>query len=103
MASRNRGKGRPSIHNLIAKQPSTDELLAVRDALAENTNPIVVAVLGQTFLEHELDQHLRTKFRRHDVSSWGMLVGENGPLHSFSQKIVAGYALGCCRFRGHRV
>jgi hypothetical protein len=89
MASR--GKPKPNIRDLSRQSPSREEALAVLRAFASGP-PIVTAILGQSLIEHELEQLLRGRFKRGDDDTWQRLTGNDGPLGTFSAKITAGYA-----------
>lgn len=92
MASRNRGKKKPKLRDLSRLPPTIEEHRALVDALQESAPPIVVAVIGQALIEHDLEQLLRRKFTRTDDNTWEMLTDDKGPLGTFFAKIVAGYA-----------
>lgn len=87
-----RGKGKASIRDLYHIQPTTDEKNSIIDTL-EKTVPVACAILGASMVEHELDIIIRERMNRKDDATWKALIGENGPLYSFSQKIELGYAL----------
>jgi hypothetical protein len=61
-------------------------------AAVKDTSPIGLAILGAVLIEHELEALLRSRFARKDEKVWLELVADNGPLSTFFQKIVAGYA-----------
>jgi hypothetical protein len=95
MGKRNRGKRKGNIRAVTGHWPTLEEKEAVVEHVTnENQHPIVVAVLGASMLEFELERLLRPKFARKDNADWARLVGENGPLATFSQKITAGYSFG---------
>jgi DNA-binding MltR family transcriptional regulator len=92
MASR---KAKLKLRDLSRLQPEFQEARDVRSSvLHKKEHPIATAILGAVMVEHELEKLLRSKFKRKDDETWKMLVADNGPLNSFSSKIVAGYALG---------
>jgi hypothetical protein len=93
MASRNRGKGKPKLRDISRQSPTQEEIGALIDRFISSP-PIVTAILGQAMVEHQLESLLRTRFARRDDPTWGRLTNENGPLSTFAQKIMAGYALG---------
>jgi len=76
-------------------QLELEDAKALMDALGEELHPIATAILGAVTAERNLEILLRSKFKRKDDKTWAMLVEDiNGPLNSFSSKIVIGYALG---------
>jgi hypothetical protein len=81
------------VHDLNRKGPTHAEADAVYKAFRHGA-PIVCAILGQALIEHELEKTLRQKFKLKDDSTWDRLTGENGPLATFNQKIICGYAFG---------
>src|SRR6516165_6267823 len=81
------------LRDLTRLQPELQEAMDVSNALGKEAHPITTAILGAVMVEQELETLLRSKFKRKDDKTWEMLV-ENGPLNSFSSKIVIGYALG---------
>ncbi len=84
-----------TIHDLTREWPTSAEMDALRDALTQHSGvPIVVALLGTAMIEYELERLLRSRFRRQDDTTWGRLVGDNGPLNSLAAKITAGHAFG---------
>jgi hypothetical protein len=91
MASK--GKRKPTIRDLSRQSPTAEEARALRDAFYEGA-PMVTAILGLATIEIPLEELLRKRFKHKDDSTWGRLIGENGPLSTFSQKIIAGYAFG---------
>lgn len=64
------------------------------NAVLHAKEPIILAILMATLVEHELEKLIRPKFKNADDTTWGRMTGENGPLSSFSQKIEVAYALG---------
>lgn len=90
---RNRGKKAKS-RNASKLPPTKEEAEALEKAFREAGGPIALAILGAVMVEYELDSCLRPRLHRNDDSSWLMLVEDNGPLGTFHQKILAGYALG---------
>ena len=85
--------GRPKVRDLSRKSPSLEEKRALYETFREGP-PIVTAILGQALIEIELETLLRTRFKRKDEREWARLTGENGPLGTFSAKIIAGHAFG---------
>ncbi len=82
-----------TIRDLSRVWPTFEESRAVSDALLANIqNPIVVAVLGQAVVEHELDVLLRRRFKPCDDGTWARLTGDMGPFSTFAAKITAGLA-----------
>jgi hypothetical protein len=82
-----------TLRDLSRERPTDEEALALVDA-AQSGSPIVTAILGQALVEHNLEEIIRTRFKNKDDASWGRMTGDNGPLSSFSQKIIMGHALG---------
>jgi DNA-binding MltR family transcriptional regulator len=94
VASRKRGKPKIQIHDLSRLPLDYDDETALSEALDQETHPIAIAILGAVMVEHELEKLLRPKFKRKDDRTWNVLVKRNGPLSTFSSKIVTGYAFG---------
>lgn len=94
MPSRNRGKPRKSLRDLSRVHPTAEERDVLRRTMAKTEAQIATAILGASIIEYELETELRPRFRRHDDDVWTELTDERGPLGTFSQKIVAAYALG---------
>ncbi|WP_315792365.1 MltR family transcriptional regulator [Bradyrhizobium sp. SZCCHNRI1002] len=93
--SRNRGKRKPKLRDYSHLELSWEEIAAVQAvAHSSKQHPIVIAILGYTLVEHELNIVLRTKFKKKDNDTWEALQAEQGPLRSFSAKITMGFALG---------
>lgn len=55
MASRNRGKKKPSLRELIKINLDNKEMEELWGKFNERQTPIVTAVLGQALVENELD------------------------------------------------
>jgi hypothetical protein len=51
---------------------------------------VIAAVLGATLVEYQLEQVLKTNFRRNDDSTWSRMTDGSGPLRDFHSKIVMG-------------
>jgi hypothetical protein len=85
--------GKEKVRDLSRKSPTDIEADAVYAAFRHGV-PMVCAILAQTLIEHELEKTLRQKFKLKDDSTWDRLSGENGPLATFNQKIICGYAFG---------
>lgn len=94
MASRNRGKTKPTIGKLSREWPTLEENEALRNTLAGDDRAIVTAILGASLLEYQLETMLRKRLRHRDDETWEAMTGRDGPLHSFFAKITAGYAAG---------
>jgi len=90
---RNRGKQKARLGDLSRQQLSFEEIRSLFLALNSN-QPIMVAIIGASLTEHELERLLRSHFRRRDDETWKDLIAENGPLSSFFCKITMGYAFG---------
>lgn len=90
MASR----GKATIRDLSRRQPTSEDVAAIRQRLSDSGPPIVTAILGQALVEAQLETLLRSRFKRKDDSTWGLLTSETGPLSSFAAKITSGYAFG---------
>jgi DNA-binding MltR family transcriptional regulator len=94
-ASRNRGNKKPKLRDYSHLVLTDEEKKAVEAAAhSVQQHPIVTAILGYVLVEHELNILVRKKFKKTDDDTWEKLQGENGPLRSFSTKIIIGYALG---------
>ena len=50
--------------------------------------------LGAVFVEHELEQIIHNRLSKIDMATWSGLLQDNGPLATFNQKILLGFALG---------
>ena len=59
----------------------------------QNAHPVATAVLGAALIEGQLDEMIRKRLPRNDEATWSALIDDNGPLHSFSDKVNIGYAL----------
>jgi len=93
VASRNRGVKKRKLRDLSREHPTYDELNAVFDALDVAAPDIVCAVLGQAICERGLEDLLRKRVvRLKDDVTWATLTDDKGPLDTFYQKIVMGYA-----------
>src|SRR5262245_7114939 len=89
MASR-----KAKLRDLSRLHPASDDVSALIEAFGEREHPIATAILAAVLIEYDLEQLLRSRLKHKDDKTWAMLVGDNGPLNSFSSKIVMGYALG---------
>jgi hypothetical protein len=56
-------------------------------------DPVATAILGGVMVEHELEVLLRRRFLRNDDKVWKELIGDHGPMSSFSAKILMGSVL----------
>jgi DNA-binding MltR family transcriptional regulator len=92
---------KPKLRDLSRLPPEFDDVIALSDALSKDHHPITTAIIGAVMIEHQLDRLLRSKLKHKDDTTWAMLVGDNGPLRSFSSKIAMGYALGIYDKRMH--
>lgn len=92
MASRNRGKTKPTIRSLSREHPTTEEAVALSNLLNPNGPDIVIAIVGQSIIEIQLEQMLRKKIPRKDEDTWVKLTDIGGSLDTFYSKIVMGYA-----------
>lgn len=97
MPSRNRGRKKVELRDLMRATPSLEELSALRDQLIDDHSPAIVrAIIGQSLIENDLDDLLRDHFHRSDDRTWAMLTQDNGPISAFHSKAVAAYAFGIC-------
>ena len=67
-----------------------DELL---DA-AKSGSDTEAAILGASLVEFRLEAAIKLRLARMDDATWARLVGDGGPLATFNQKILMGYAFG---------
>jgi hypothetical protein len=74
----------PKLRDLSRLPPEYDELVALSDTFLKPQHPIPTAILGAVMVEHELDQLLRSKIKRNDGETWGMLTGDHGPVKLIS-------------------
>lgn len=91
-----KGAKKPKISDLSRSHPTREEMQVVWDAIAKEQgaiNPIVSAILGVACIEYELDKLLKKRLPRNDDKTWGTLTSDIGPLGTFFQKILCGYAL----------
>ena len=88
-------KKKPKLRDISRLHPTTEEEERLRAKIAAaGAPPIVVAIVGQSIVEVELERQLRDCFRRRDEKTWEKLTDDRAPLGTFSQKIVAAYAFG---------
>jgi hypothetical protein len=67
----------------------------MRYAIADMQTPsMVVAILGASYIEAQLERMIRPRVFRKSDDDWSKLTSENGPFSTFHQKILMGYALG---------
>jgi hypothetical protein len=92
MASRNRGVPKPKLRDLSTGKLTVEEKSAISQAFID-APPIAAAIIGAVMVEHDLDGCLRRKFPRITDEDWGEMLGDRGPLRTFSAKITMGYAL----------
>lgn len=83
---------KPSLHSLITRQATDEEADALLKAFYE-ADPLVMAILGQSLVEYELDLLIRRKFPMFNDDTWATLTAENGPFCTFNAKILMGRAL----------
>lgn len=95
MTSRNRGKKKTNLSQYSRLPPSREEAEWLGDTLSKEPSPIVIAIVGQSMVELELDNLLRVRLRYRDDATWMALTEGNGPFGTFFQKIQAAHALGC--------
>lgn len=91
MASK--GKPKPKLRDLSNRKPTDEEWQKLQAALSDGP-AMIVAVLGQSFVELELDETLRRHLKHCSDDGWNELTGDRGPLFTFSHKIMMGHALG---------
>lgn len=88
-------KTKPAKLQHLTTAPVTEEEMdALFNSFFGSTHPIVVAILGQALIEHELDRHIRRKLKHRDNDTWEHLTAESGPISTFARKIALGHALG---------
>lgn len=91
---RNRGRSKPKVSDLSRTPPTREEIEALVEVLdTHSLHPVSAAILGAVLVEHELDGELQDHLPHKDKTVWAELTKEVGPLRTFSQKIVMGYAL----------
>jgi hypothetical protein len=93
MESRNRGVKKPKLRDLSQHALSNAESKALVLAIQPTAPPIVMAIIGAVYVEHELENCIRRRMPRKNEDSWLALIDERGPLDTFSRKIAMGYAL----------
>lgn len=72
--------------------PTYEERTQLLNAAMETT-PISTAILGAVYVEHELEELIRSRLPKIDDGTWSLMLQDNGPLATFSQKIIMGLAL----------
>jgi hypothetical protein len=83
------------IRQISRETPAREEVSALIDTfIADGVSPIVTGILGLALLEYELERQLRPRFKRRTDTDWMRLIGEGGPLSTFSQKVIAAYSFG---------
>lgn len=92
--SRNRGRRKPSLRDLSRDIPSLAEQAKFADKMVKTQDPIVVAIIGQSLIENDLDELLKPHFRRSDDETWESLTSEVGPLSTFHRKVIIASAFG---------
>jgi DNA-binding MltR family transcriptional regulator len=88
-ASKKNGKPRIS-----RRWPDSEQTSVLIDQISHTQPAMVVAILGATLLEYDIDQLLRAKLKHRDDETWTRLTGEKGAISSFSSKTELAYALG---------
>jgi hypothetical protein len=91
--SRNRGRPKPKLSDLSRAPLTFEEQETLSNSLSTKLHPITAAVLGATYVEHELELSLRKKINRKDDPTWKRLTSDVGPLGTLYQKIEMAYAL----------
>jgi hypothetical protein len=94
--SRNRGqKVKRSLHSYARQWPTKQE---AEDAWAKlyggQSESIVLAILGASLIEYELERFIRARFPRQDDATRSMLTAEDGALGTFAAKIMLPTPLG---------
>ncbi len=91
-----KGAKKPKISDLSRSHPTPEEIMVVWEAIGKKQdviNPIVAAILGVACIEYELDKLLKKRLPRNDDKTWEALTSDIGPLGTFFEKILCGYAL----------
>ena len=87
-------QGKPkSITKLMKQHPTKEEEEAVTKLLQGKADPIAAACLGLASVERELEVLLRKQLKRTDDATWESMTEIIGPLGSFYQKALMGYAM----------
>lgn len=87
-------KKKPNARDLSRTPLSHEESIELLDQFSKSEPAHTVAILGASLVEHYLETLLRPRFTRHDDILWGDIIGDDGPIGTFSKKITMGYALG---------
>ena len=89
-----KGAKKDRIHDLSRTPPTLEEIREVRNAISTSgaTSPIVAAILGVACIEHQLEKLLRMRLPRNDDKTWAEVTSDVGPLGTFFEKILCGYA-----------
>ena len=90
---RNRGQASKTKATARSYIPDDEEQYAFIKSAFEQT-PTAATILGASFVEFTLDLALQSAIQINDDETWSTLIGDNGPLSSFYQKALMGYALG---------
>jgi len=93
--SQPRTKGRQpkaTLGELSRRQPSYEESVAVYNKHVEG-EPLIMVILGHSYIEHQLDVLLRRAFKNPDDTVWAELISPHGPLSTFMSKIISAKAL----------
>jgi hypothetical protein len=89
------GRRKPDIRDISRQAPDKKEIDQLIDALVKSdAPPIVTAILGVALLEHDLETLLRPRFRASENTVWALMTGDNGPLSTFNQKVIAAHGFG---------
>ena len=84
-------KKKNSLRDLSRKNPDHDEVKEIFSSL-HALSPIAAAILGVGLIEQELETMLRNRFQRNDDETFALLTQQEGPMTSFHQMIILGYA-----------
>lgn len=87
-----RGKKKRTLRDLSRERPSLEEIGAIHEE-ADNGNDRTAAILLAISVENKLRDSLFSKLSIHSEFQ-DELTGRDGPMSSFSQKILLGFVLG---------
>ncbi|MDX2145871.1 MAG: MltR family transcriptional regulator [Rhodospirillaceae bacterium] len=93
MKSANRKIKKGSLKNLSGGAPTDEEHAAVLKILVKGPQMVTV-ILGSALVEHEIENLLLQVLKNKDSNILDELTNADGPISTFSQKILLGYALG---------
>jgi DNA-binding MltR family transcriptional regulator len=88
-----RSKSKRTWRDLIRDVPTKEEEEGIEKFL-DSAPDLALAILLAAGLEREIEDHIVSTLKRRDNSTIGMLVSPEGPLNSFSAKVIHGYAMG---------